>query len=53
METTTNRAKPPDNSNNPDINEIQQDFILNALNRETSLNKKYEKQYVLIYTPFL
>ena len=37
---TTNLSKPPDNSNNPDINEIQQDFVINALNREASLNKK-------------
>lgn len=40
---TKNLSKPPDNSNNPELNEIQQDFVLNALNQEASLNKQYEK----------
>ena len=37
---TINLAKLPENPNNPEIQYIQQDFILSALNQDPSLNKK-------------
>lgn len=43
---TIDLAKLPENPNNPEIQYIQQDFLLNALNQDPSLNKK---SYFFLY----